>query len=105
MAVKLLASLAGRALPPERSSGTHFSYRLSKLQGHSAAGNIGSLENCSGFTANRTRDLTTSSVVPRASTIPRNISKYNSLLFTSTYPKFAEVHLMFCHAISLLVMA
>jgi hypothetical protein len=33
MAVRLSALLVSHALPPERSTGAHFCYRLSKLQG------------------------------------------------------------------------
>jgi hypothetical protein len=41
MAVRVSALRAGRALYPLRKiPGTHFSYRLSKFQGHSAAGRI-----------------------------------------------------------------
>jgi hypothetical protein len=38
MAVRLSALLASHALPSERSSGTHFCLKLSKLQSHGAAG-------------------------------------------------------------------
>jgi hypothetical protein len=40
MAVRLSELRADRALPPGRSSGTHFCYELGKPQGHSAAENI-----------------------------------------------------------------
>jgi hypothetical protein len=40
MAVRLSASLASRALPPETSSGTHFCYRLWKSLGRDAGGRV-----------------------------------------------------------------
>jgi hypothetical protein len=44
MAVSLSALRAGRLFPPGYLSGTHFCYRLSRLQGHIAAGKIRSIE-------------------------------------------------------------
>jgi hypothetical protein len=44
MAVRLSALRAGRALPPRNLPGTHFCQRLSRTQGHSAAGRIRSIE-------------------------------------------------------------
>ena len=52
-------------LPPENVPGTHFCYRLSQPQGHSAAGRIISMKN-----SNRTRDLPTCSAVPQPTTLP-----------------------------------
>jgi hypothetical protein len=45
MAGRLSALRAGRALHPRNIPGTHFCYRLSRPQGHSAAGKIRSIEN------------------------------------------------------------
>jgi hypothetical protein len=44
MAVRLSALRAGRPLTPRKIPGTHFCYRLSRPQGHSAAGRIRSIE-------------------------------------------------------------
>jgi len=50
-------------LPPGITPGTHFYYRLSRPQGHSATGRIMSLKNSNGIIGNRTRDLPVCSVV------------------------------------------
>jgi hypothetical protein len=44
MAVRLSATHAGRPLLPRNIPGTHFRHRLSRPQGHSAAGRIRSIE-------------------------------------------------------------
>jgi hypothetical protein len=51
-------------LPPVRILGTHFCQRLSRPQGHSAAGKIKSLKSLSDSIGNRTRDLPVCSAVP-----------------------------------------
>jgi len=43
--VRLLALRTGRLYPTGDSSGTHFCWRLSRLQGHSAVGRIKSVKN------------------------------------------------------------
>jgi hypothetical protein len=53
---------------PRKIPGTHLSYRLNRIQGHSAAGMI---ENCNDLTGNRTRDLPAYSIVPQSTTLPR----------------------------------
>jgi hypothetical protein len=50
-------------LPPGNTPGTHFCYRLSRPQGHSATGRILSLKNSNDTIRNRTRDLPVCSVV------------------------------------------
>ena len=45
--------------------GTHFCQRLSRPQGHSAAGRFVSMKNSSDTIGNRTRDLSTCSAVPQ----------------------------------------
>ena len=52
-------------LPPRDIPGTHFCQRLSRPQGHSAAGRIMSMKNSSDTNGNRTRDLTACSAVPQ----------------------------------------
>ena len=51
-------------LAPTKYSCTHFCYRRSRPQGHSAAGMIMSVNNSEYATLNRTRDLTTCSALP-----------------------------------------
>ena len=52
-------------LPPGNIPGTHFCWRLSQPQGHSAARRIMSMENCSDTIGNRNGDLPTCSTVPQ----------------------------------------
>jgi hypothetical protein len=65
------APRAGRPLPPRKIPGTHFSKRLSRPQGHSAAGRIRSIEKSDDLIKIRTRDLPACSVVPQPTTLPR----------------------------------
>jgi hypothetical protein len=51
-------------LPPGNTHGTHFCWRLSRPQGHSATGKVMSLKNSNDTIGNRTRDLPVCSVVP-----------------------------------------
>ena len=53
----------GRLYPPGNIPGTHLCYRLSQLQGHSAAGRIMSMKNSSDTIGNQARDLPACSVV------------------------------------------
>jgi hypothetical protein len=71
MAVRLSALRAGRPLPSRKIPGTHFCYRLSRLQCHSAAGRIRSIEKSSGLIGNRTRDLLACSIVAQPTTLAR----------------------------------
>ena len=64
-AVSLSALSTGRLYPLGNISGTHFSERLSRPQGHSAAGRIISMKNSNDTTENRTRDLPAYSAVPQ----------------------------------------
>jgi hypothetical protein len=57
IAVKLSALRAGRPLTPRKILGTHFFQRLSRPQGHSAAGRIKTTEKSDDFNGNRTHDL------------------------------------------------
>jgi hypothetical protein len=50
--------------------GTHFCYRLSRPQGHSAAGRIRSIEKSNDLIASRTRDLPACSTVPQPTMLP-----------------------------------
>jgi hypothetical protein len=52
-------------LPPGNIPGTHFCLRLSRSQGHSAAGRIMSMKNSNDTIGNRSRDLPVCSAVNR----------------------------------------
>jgi hypothetical protein len=58
-------------LPPWDIPSTHFCYRLSQPQGHSAAGRIMSMKNSNDTIGNRTRDLPACSAVPQPTALPR----------------------------------
>jgi hypothetical protein len=70
MVVRLSALRAGHALPPRNLPGTHFCWRLSRPQGHSAAGRIRYIEKIH-LIGTRTRDLPACSIVPQPTTLPR----------------------------------
>jgi hypothetical protein len=55
--VRLSALRTGRLYPPGNIAGTHFCYRLSRPQGHSAAGRIMSMKISSDTIENRNRNL------------------------------------------------
>ena len=59
-------------LPPGNIPGTHFCYRLSRPQGHSAARRIMSMKNSDDTIGNRTCDLLTCSAVPQPTAPPRS---------------------------------
>jgi hypothetical protein len=58
-------------MEPEGSPGTHFCERLSRPQGHDAAGRIRSNEKSNDLLGNRTRDLPACSIVHQPTTLPR----------------------------------
>jgi hypothetical protein len=63
----------GRLYPAENISRTHFCWRLSRLQGHSAAGKIMSMKYCNNTIGNRTRDIPACSAVSQPTTAcPQN---------------------------------
>jgi len=57
--VRLSALRTDHIYPPGNILGTHFYYRLSRTQGHSAVGRIMSMKNSIDTIGNRTRDLPT----------------------------------------------
>jgi hypothetical protein len=61
--VRLSALHTGRLYLQGNIPATHFCYRLSQPQGHSAAGRIMSMKNSSDTIGNRTRELPTFSAV------------------------------------------
>jgi hypothetical protein len=68
--VRLSALRTGHHYPPGNTSGTHFCWRLSRPQGHSATGRIISMKNSNDTIGNRTRDLPACRAVPQP-TAPR----------------------------------
>ena len=58
-------------LTPGNTPGTHFCWRMSQLQGHSAAGRIMSMKNSNDTIGNRTRDLPACGAVPQPTAPPR----------------------------------
>jgi hypothetical protein len=69
--VMLLAVPTGRLYPPGNTPSPHFCQKLSRPQGHSAAGRIVSMKNSDDIIGNRTRDLPTCSEVPQQTAPPR----------------------------------
>jgi hypothetical protein len=65
MAVRLSALHTGRLFASRKIPGTHFCQRLSRLQGHIAAGRIRSIEKSNDLIGNLTRYLSACSVVPQ----------------------------------------
>ena len=62
--LSLSALRTGRLYPPGSIPGTHFCYRLSRPQGHSATRRSMSMKNANDTIGNRTLDLLTCSAVP-----------------------------------------
>ena len=63
-------------LPPGNIPGTHFCWKLSQSQGHSAAGRIMSMKNSNDTIRNRTRDLPICSAVSQPTASPRTPNLY-----------------------------
>ena len=59
-------------LPPGNIPGTHFCWRLSRPQGHSAAGRIMLMKKSSDTIGNRTLDLPACNAVPQATALRRD---------------------------------
>jgi hypothetical protein len=71
MAVRFAALRAGRPLLPREIPGTHFCWRLSRPQGHSAAERIRPIEKSNYIIWNRTRDLVACNIVSQQTALPR----------------------------------
>jgi len=69
--VRLSALGTGRLYPPGNNPGTHLCQRLSRPQGHSAAGRIMSMKNANDTSGNRTRHLLACSAVSQPTELPR----------------------------------
>jgi len=68
---KFVSPMHRPPLPPGNIPGTHFCWRLSQPQDHSAAGRIMLMKNSSDTIGNLTRDLPTYSTVPQPNALPR----------------------------------
>jgi hypothetical protein len=80
MAVRLSALRVGRTLHPEKSSGTHLRWRLSRPQGLSAAERIGKLKNFNDLIGTQDGGW----VDPRAGRIGK-FKNFNDLIGTGTH--------------------
>jgi hypothetical protein len=69
--VRLSALRTDRLYPPGNIPGTHFCYRLSGPQGHSATERIMSMKSSNDTIGSRTRNLPACSTVPQPTTPPR----------------------------------
>jgi hypothetical protein len=64
---------------------THLCHRLSRPQGHSAAGSIVSMKNSNDSIGNRTGDLPVCSAVPQSNAPPRTVFHLNRSLYDLTH--------------------
>ena len=72
---KVVSSKHRSPLPPADIPGTHFYQKLSRPQGHSAAGSIKSKKNPNDTSRNRNRDLTACNMVPLRNLSHRQLRK------------------------------
>ena len=79
-----------RLYPPGNNTGTHFCYRLSRPQGHSAVGRIMSMKNSGDTIGNRTSDLPACSTVARQ-TAPFMEGIYNYIHETNHVARVCSV--------------
>ena len=70
MVVRLSALRTGRLYDPGNIPGTHLCYRLSRPQGHNAAGRIILIKISNEIVWNRTRDLPACCAVPQPTASP-----------------------------------
>ena len=75
--VRLSGLSTGLLFSPGDTLDTHFCYRLSQSQGHSAAGRIMAMKNSSDTTGNGTCDIPACSIVPQSTALPRAPLKYS----------------------------
>jgi hypothetical protein len=83
---KVVSPTHRQPLPSGNIPGTHFRYRLSQNQGHSAAGRIMSMKNSNDIIGNRSRDLPVFSVVPQTlcHRVPQTIHMVQPILHMGT---------------------
>jgi hypothetical protein len=91
--VRLSALGAGRLYPQGKIPGTNFCQRLSRPQGHSAAGRIESTNNLKDPIRNQTRDHPACSAVRQLSALPRASSQSAGQYFWRHTPP----HVQFSH--------
>jgi hypothetical protein len=72
--VSLSALCTGRLYPPGYTPGTHFCWRLSRSQGHSATGRIMSMKNSNDTIGNRTRYLPACNASTNCATVCPHLS-------------------------------
>jgi hypothetical protein len=83
---KFVSPTHRRPLPQGNIPGTHFCYRLSRPQGHTAAGRIMSLKNSKDNIENRTRDPPACSAVRQPTAPPRSTYiRIQASLFTNNF--------------------
>jgi len=87
---RLSALCTGRLYPPGNNPGTHFSYRLSLPQGHSAARMIMSMKNSNDTIGNRTRDLLACSAVPQP-TVPPHAPEHKKKGWGESFPPLGPI--------------
>jgi hypothetical protein len=81
---RLSALSTGRLYTPWKTPSTHFCYRLSRPQGHSAAGMIKSMKHLKDPIGNRAHNLPACSVVPELTALPRTSAAYKVVCKTIT---------------------
>ena len=88
-------------LPPGNIPGTHFCWRLSRPQGHSATGRVMSMKNSNDINRNRTRDFPACSAVPQPTAPPRSPNKIvGSTHYFSAYIIFINNHTSYTKQLS-----
>jgi hypothetical protein len=85
MKVVRLSALPPAAFTPGNIPGTHFCYRMSRPQGHSATETIMSMKNSNDTIGNRTRDLPACNAVPQPTAPPRWIHILLKLIYIIEY--------------------
>jgi hypothetical protein len=100
---RLSALRTGRLYPPGIIPGTHFCYRLSRPQGHSAAGRITSMINSNDPIENRTRDLPSCSILPQQNAPHLTRGKQHNCHAVHNFPNLFDLRkngLWFCNRAS-----
>jgi hypothetical protein len=91
-AVRLSALRIGPLYSPGNIPGNHFRWRLSRPQGHSAAGRIKSMKNSSETLGNRTRDLLSCSATAYPTLVKAENTVYKvGVISNSTFFKFDKI--------------
>jgi hypothetical protein len=91
--VRLSALRTGRLYPPGNTTGTHFCWRLSRLQGHSVTERIMWTKNFNDTTGNWTRYLPACRAIPQPTVPPRapnTIAGYSAQFLENGGPKQLE---------------